>query len=116
MRAVDALGVVPHVPAPNPLDEADCGLAGGLDGRIELVGLEVVAAAEARNLFGPRTEHPARPASASHRDVDASDRLETELPTTDEHVERQLEEVAFADVRGRRGCAVAARSHARGGG
>ena len=57
MRAVAALRVVPDIPAADPLDEADGGLPGFLDGLVEVVGLQIVAAAEARHLVASCAEH-----------------------------------------------------------
>ena len=70
---------------------------------VELLRLEVVAAAEPGDAVVLLAEDPARPATAADRHVDPAHRLQPELVAEHEHVERQLEEVALTDLGGRRG-------------
>jgi hypothetical protein len=94
---------VADVATADPLDEPDRRLARAVDRVVELGVVEVVAGAEAGHRIVTRPEETARTASAADRDVDAAHRLEAEVLTQDEHVERQLQEVAVPDLARRGG-------------
>ena len=61
MRALAALRVVHDVALPDALDEPDGGRPRRVDGGVELLGLEVVTAAEPGDAVVLLAEDPARP-------------------------------------------------------